>query len=195
MSVASTNLQSLLANPLSALSGSSTTSSAVGGGSNVFAQLIAALTGQSLSSTGAAANGTAATGSTSASTAGSVGTSASNAQISQDLDAFMQSLRQALALTQSGDPTAGSSGSSGSSAQAVTHHSGHHGHHGMHSGFGTRSQELDSSGSAATGTSSSSSGSASGALTSLNSAFNQLLGDLGATTNTGSAVQLLNATA
>lgn len=189
MSTVTPNLQSLLATQFSALSGASTATQGVSSGlgsSQLFANLIASLQGQgpSVLSTGAA-NGTAS--SPSAAAAG-----ANNAQISQDLDAFLQSLRQALTLAEGGK-TGDTASHIGSAGTVATLHHGHHAH-GHGSTNATLSELMNdlsgdsSSAVAAANGSSSASNTAGNPLANLNSTFTRLLNDLRAVNPTGKAV-------
>lgn len=190
MSVANLSLQNLWANSLATQSALSAPGSGIGAsqqGSAPFANLVESLNSQS-----------AVTNVASAAPSGT-----SNAQISTDLEAFMQSLQQALASAQnSGNPSASTATGAGNTSGASTDPSSvHHGHHGHgHGNINSLIQELSSSSSSANGAvgtsgSSNSSSSASSALTNLNSAFNQLMTDLGATANARTSGQLVNTAA
>lgn len=183
MSVANLNLQNLWANPLATQNALSTPSSGIGGsqqGSALFANLV-----ESLNSQSAVTN-----------TASAAPSGVSNAQISTDLEAFMQSLRQALAVAQnSGNPSASTTTGIGNSSGMVHHHHGH-----GHGNINSLIQDLSGNSSSANGTvgtsaSDNSSSSGSSALTNLNSAFNQLMTDLGAAANTRTSGQLVNTAA
>jgi hypothetical protein len=202
MTSGNVSLQNLWASQLGALTPSSTLSSTPSSGIDsaaggaLFANLIASLRGQpaaslmssmpgtgllgaAASTSSAAANGPASAGAMS--TSGSAG----SAQIAHDLEAFLKSLQQALALAQS----SGVAASLPSNATAMVHH-GHqaHGHGGHHGDLNALLQD------AATGASiiGSSSSSGSSTLAGLNSAFNQLMADLGATPSAKSSGQLVN---
>jgi hypothetical protein len=205
MSLAAITNASLWANQISALSAQGAVkpiavvapgaapsgATAIGASAGRFADLIATLT------TPVAANSAAAgtiNAGASGSTSGGSGAVASRSQIALDLQAFTQSLFQALASNQSmqggstgnavnpGSTTSPANttgpGSNGSAAAGVSMHRYGHGHGGMHSRLESLINTLNSTAStnASTGTSSAPT---SGSVANLNASFKKLMADLG----------------
>ncbi|MGO9594705.1 MAG: hypothetical protein ACLQFF_03935 [Steroidobacteraceae bacterium] len=188
--------RTLQANAASALAGNSASTTAVSGGGSLFADLVSALSRQAVTFNGfaaadiaSAANSASAASSTSSPSA--IGSTASRSQIAQDLQAFSQSLLQALASNQSAQPQSGSSGNAASaggtvngSASGIVMPRGYrHGHGGMTSRLESLINTLNqnSSASASSGTSSAST---SANVSNLNTTFSKLMTDLGVGTST-----------